>query len=770
MFAKRPLRVEELSEGVGILQARDPSSLSTRDLPREKILLNLFAPPNRATHRLTFASRIAFPPPPASYTCHNLNTLDYSQVLVLLYTAKYWDKHLDDIDDAATCDNLRSRITSFIRSANFRTRMDGRSYLRRVFPSWFVDDEGRALWEDYRRFLHDWKYFLSCQECAGDSNHRCKVLLCVGDLTRCWWSALGTSNFLAKFEERFRSFSFQSEGLRNTSLGRRQRGAKRVLDRSAEAISNEIPKELNCDYWSFDSSEAPALRSRYTIHLPDNHDWKIYNNPPDDQKLSREMAPFVAFSNDFQTLRIGTQLYARRGENSFDAIQGAKATSTKRHPAYVEEFARRDNIVILASRFMLNNRILEPFQDAEKIADTEDSEDESDSDPEDDYEWSETSSVHSGSDEEQDWHSSSDSDSDKSADAAYSLHEASNSESDEVYDEDEDVDDAPSDLESLDVETEAIVGRAEDEEEEYACDLEGDVEGESGDQKVFSHAWRTKFRKSRFHHTWASITIVDTTGTNPKELFNFSRPITFKMYDSPPVIHPFHPLAVWPVGCDDVLFVDFERESHFVRRLRPSTYGSRQVFMRCRFSSCGKYLHIVTLEARQASFWDYRHADRTPIKLAIVVLTFSLSSQKPSRAPPQLIHRVRVHVGTTSNLQATKLPFTFTWRGDQVYVTCSSTVLRVYRVQLFGCKPSAKAISKPGSNGGLVKLQEPVLRPKMTWVGGGFAPTTWKASRRPEIREPCQDGLRNSIHPTIATLNRIFIRQTSNSYMFFHAW
>lgn len=292
------------------------------------------------------------------------------------------------------------------------------------------------------------------------------------------------------------------------------------------------------------------------------------------------MAPFVAFSNDFQTLRIGTQLYARRGENSFDAIQGAKATSTKRHPAYVEEFARRDNIVILASRFMLNNRILEPFQDAEKIADTEDSEDESDSDPEDDYEsWSETSSIHSGSDEEQDWHSSSDSDSDESADAAYSLHEASNSESDEVYDEDEDVDGAPSDLESLDVETEAIVGRAEDEEEEYACDLEGDVEGESGDQKVFSHAWRTKFRKSRFHHTWASITIVDTTGTNPKELFNFSRPITFKMYDSPPVIHPFHPLAVWPVGCGDVLFVDFERESHFVRRLRPSTYGSKQLVL-----------------------------------------------------------------------------------------------------------------------------------------------------------------------------------------------
>ncbi|KDQ28534.1 hypothetical protein PLEOSDRAFT_1102580 [Pleurotus ostreatus PC15] len=99
--------------------------------------------------------------------------------------------------------------------------------------------------------------------------------------------------------------------------------------RCAEAISNEIPKELICDYWSFDSSEPPVLRPRYTIHLTDNHDWKIYNNPPDDQKLSKEMAPCEAFSNDSQTLRIGTQLYARRGENSFDAIQGEKATGTK---------------------------------------------------------------------------------------------------------------------------------------------------------------------------------------------------------------------------------------------------------------------------------------------------------------------------------------------------------------------------------------------------------------------------------------------------------
>ncbi|KAL4264298.1 NACHT domain-containing protein [Pleurotus pulmonarius] len=790
MFAKRPLRVEELSEAVGILQARDPSSLSTRDLPREKILLNLFAPLIEVKEREALDSTdkicyifhstvkdfiLAHPDVlsspsdpsvdlrishcvPATACLLYLAQSKYAGLLTrdkvsgdwrdingdsvdsvghrfLFYTAKYWDKHLDDIDDASTCNNLRSRITSFIRSTNFRTcvqvqslwvdsqfavfnlrRMDGRSYLRRVFPSWFVDDdEGRALWEDYRRFLHDWKYFLSCQECAGNSTHTCKVLPCIGDLTRCWWSALGTSNFLAKYEGRFQSFSFQSDIAFEGPTMQTWEGVNVAqnevfrLSVCGKATSSQSPQELNCDYWSFNSTEAPILRSRYIIHLTENsRDWKIYNNTPEDEKISKEMAPFLAFSNDFQTLRIGTQLYARRGENSFFAIQGAKATGTERHPAYVEEFARRDNIVILASRFRLNNRILE---DTETTSDSDDCDDESDSDPEDDYEsWSETSSIYSSSDEEQ---SNSQYDSDESNEGVYSVHHTSDSESDEVSDMGNDAGTVASDSESLDIETEAITGRAE-EEEEYECDLGGDIEGETEDQKVYSHAWRTKFRKSKFHHTWASITIMDTSGTNEKTLFTFSRPISFKMYDSPPVIHPFHPLAVWPVGCGDVLFVDFVRDSHFVRRLRPSTYGTRQVFMKCCFSSCGKYLHIVTLEAKKASFWEYRHADRTPIKLAIVVLTFSLSSHKPSRAPPQLIHRVRVPVGTTTSLQPAKLPFTFTWRDDQVYVTCSSTILRVYRVQLFGCKPSSSTMSRPEGDGGLVKHQEPVLRPKKT--------------------------------------------------------
>lgn len=96
--------------------------------------------------------------------------------------------------------------------------------------------------------------------------------------------------------------------------------------------------------------------------------------------------------------------------------------------------------------------------------------------------------------------------------------------------------------------------------------------------------------------------------------------------------------------------------------------------------------------------------ERTPLKLAIICVTFSLSSKKPSHAPPRLIHRVRVPVNTRSSLQPAKLPFTVTWGDNQIYISYSSKLLRVYRIELFSSKPSRKATSNIGD----------VLRPKKT--------------------------------------------------------
>lgn len=149
----------------------------------------------------------------------------------LVYAAKYWDKHLDDAAEEHQKE-LLGRLEFFITSSNFQTCIQVQSlwvelqfcifrtndsdercrFLRRVFPSWFSreTDVGAKLWHDYRRFLHEWKYFLSCGNCHM-VNPRCGVLPYLGQLDRIWFGALGSSNFLSRLKGRYSSFVFQQE-------------------------------------------------------------------------------------------------------------------------------------------------------------------------------------------------------------------------------------------------------------------------------------------------------------------------------------------------------------------------------------------------------------------------------------------------------------------------------------------------------------------------------------------------------------------------------
>jgi hypothetical protein len=149
----------------------------------------------------------------------------------LVYAAKYWDKHLDDAPEDHKKE-LLGRLETFITSSNFQTCIQVQSlwvelqfcifrtsdsdercrFLRRVFPSWFSRDTdvGAKLWQDYRRFLHEWKYFLSCGNCHM-AEPKCGVLPYLGQLNRIWFGALGPSNFLSQLRGHYSSFVFQME-------------------------------------------------------------------------------------------------------------------------------------------------------------------------------------------------------------------------------------------------------------------------------------------------------------------------------------------------------------------------------------------------------------------------------------------------------------------------------------------------------------------------------------------------------------------------------
>ena len=150
---------------------------------------------------------------------------------LLGYSAKYWDKHLDVISDSAR-DELFSQVVMFITSSNFQTciqvqslwidaqfqvftytnQTDNETYLRRVFPIWLSmgSREGHVLWIAYRQFLHEWKNFLSCGNC---DDPKCMIKPYAGELDRCWWSALGSQNFLSRVNGRYTSFRFQASDL-----------------------------------------------------------------------------------------------------------------------------------------------------------------------------------------------------------------------------------------------------------------------------------------------------------------------------------------------------------------------------------------------------------------------------------------------------------------------------------------------------------------------------------------------------------------------------
>jgi hypothetical protein len=133
--------------------------------------------------------------------------------------------------------------------------------------------------------------------------------------------------------------------------------------------------------------------------------------------------------------------------------------------------------------------------------------------------------------------------------------------------------------------------------------------------------------------------------------------------------------------------------------------------MKLHFSDCGRYLHIVVLEGqrRWQSMESTSFLGRLPVKLAVVVLTYRLSISKTARSPPVLIHRLRVDAGKRFSLSASKIPFTVTWRPQDVYVSCSSHQLTVFRISLF--KEGSRKGHQDMSACPVMTLQKPLLLP-----------------------------------------------------------
>jgi hypothetical protein len=276
-FARRPLRVNEIRDAIGMIQSGDPGVLDQEKRPWASRLHKLFAPliqvdttdSEDASCKFVHSTIYTFidknpgilqdkisPHPDRMISAVHiaeacllyLSQHRYASLLtrrgahwrtaadqpiedhhLLQYAAKYWDKHLDNVTASP---ELISRVRDFLRSPNFQTCLQVQSlwvlghftvyltsllpvhatFRKRIFPHWFANDQANiSFWKDYRNFVHDWGYYLSYRESEDPVDRRH-----AGELDRCFWKALGSTNFLSQNKGRYKDFRLESLEMNGT--------------------------------------------------------------------------------------------------------------------------------------------------------------------------------------------------------------------------------------------------------------------------------------------------------------------------------------------------------------------------------------------------------------------------------------------------------------------------------------------------------------------------------------------------------------------------
>ena len=272
-FAKRRFRLTELQEAIGMLSSLDMTSLKARSIPWRKAVEKLCAPliemqqdpenpldcfcylfhgtvkdflvsnPDVFQHehrQANIAVHLISEATIANACLAYLSQKKYAEILrknqgqwttssgediinhhLLGYSAKYWDKHLDEVEESP---ELRCKVEEFLNSGNFQTTVqvqslvvqshfdlytlhgcsDHHKYTKRVFPKWLSSQNSAIKFsEHYRAFVSEWRTFLHCATCHSKS---CNSVHYQGEIDRCLWRALGPDSFLSHNHGRYASF------------------------------------------------------------------------------------------------------------------------------------------------------------------------------------------------------------------------------------------------------------------------------------------------------------------------------------------------------------------------------------------------------------------------------------------------------------------------------------------------------------------------------------------------------------------------------------
>ncbi|KAF7927708.1 uncharacterized protein EAE98_006090 [Botrytis deweyae] len=173
-----------------------------------------------------------------------------------------------------------------------------------------------------------------------------------------------------------------------------------------------------------------------------------------------------------------------------------------------------------------------------------------------------------------------------------------------------------------------------------------------------------------------SIQTFDTTMQDQTPIFHFSQRVSGGIFHSRPNFHPTAPLLVWPLDDGKVLFANYLTNTYFTRELCCSTYHFCHIFVKTKFSSCGRFIHFAALKGRPVEKKPEMH-------LSLQVSTHQLSSRKTARSPPRLLFKINVSLGESARMSASRLPYTLTWTDIELFFVTRGEELNVMRIPLF---------------------------------------------------------------------------------------
>lgn len=364
---------------------------------------------------------------------------------------------------------------------------------------------------------------------------------------------------------------------------------------------------FTCEHWSIQSSSAtsPALENTQIITVHETTScWPIYGTTLTESAQQKRIgrALLAVFSSDCQYLRIGTQLFVLKDDTVYQPLfEDHDASTSNQYPTYVEEFVIRGSYAVLATRRRVKQEDIKKsgitdetvtgfgvdFNSLEEANLLED----------------DNSSVSSIETQSLDSSGSSESESDSENDAYESWSEGETDLDGEDFEEDkitpwagtvEDLyeSDSSSELESSedsDADKKDVAADAEDDTSDDDIRLDPDdvigygrwydeEAGEEEEEEAYAYyAYGPPLPQKTAPDLRASISVF-LTGSSPSQsrrIFHFSQELPITLYNSPPAIHPFKSLVVWPIGRGDVLFADFLCQSYFIRKLRLSTPYSK---------------------------------------------------------------------------------------------------------------------------------------------------------------------------------------------------